>query len=346
MSSFKALTMNDIAKALNLSASTVSKALSDSYEISEKTKKLVNDYAKQNNYRPNLIAQSLKQGHSNAIGVVVASVDNPFLSQVINGIESIAYDEGYNIIFTQTHESYESEVKNVNHLAHRSVDGLLVALSTETHNIEHLKILQEQGLPIVFFDRVTNDIETHKVIVDNSDGAFNATSYLIKQNYSRIAHLTSSESTSVTRERLAGYEKALLLNNIPVDADLIRFCSSGGRDRDEVHAALDHFFEMEEPPDAIFTAFDKITTVTLSLLREMKKQVPDDVALLGFTNTVLADILNPPLTTVYQPGFEMGKEATRMLINLIKTELPVSKFETKVLATELFVRDSCPPKKA
>lgn len=337
--------MNDIAKALNLSASTVSKALSDSYEISEKTKKLVNDYAKQNNYRPNLIAQSLKQGHSNAIGVVVASVDNPFLSQVINGIESVAYNEGYNIIFTQTHESYELEVKNVNHLAHRSVDGLLVALSTETHDIEHLRNLQEQGLPIVFFDRVTNDIDTHKVIVDNLQGAYKATSHLIEQGYKRIAHLTSNESTSVTRERLAGYEKAIASHNIAADAELIRYCPSGGRDRAEVRAALDHFFGMEEPPDAIFTVFDKITTVTLSVLREMKKKVPDDMALLGFTNTILADILNPPLTTVYQPGLEMGKEATRMLINLIKTELPVSKFETKVLATELFVRESCPPKK-
>jgi LacI family transcriptional regulator len=150
MSSYKALTMNDIAKALNLSASTVSKALSDSYEISEKTKQLVNDYAKQNNYRPNLIAQSLKQGHSNSIGVVVASVDNPFFSQIINGIESVAYAEGYNIIITQTHESHELEVQNVNHLAHRSVDGMLVAISTETQNIEHLKKLQQQGLPIIF----------------------------------------------------------------------------------------------------------------------------------------------------------------------------------------------------
>ena len=155
---FKAITMNDIAKALNLSASTVSKALSNSYEISEKTKKRVLEYAEENNYRPNLIAQSLKQGHSNSIGIVVASIDNHFFSQVINGIESVAYSYGYNVIFTQTHESYDLEVKNVNNLANRSVDGLLISLSTETNNIEHLQKLQKQGLPIVFFDKVSYEM--------------------------------------------------------------------------------------------------------------------------------------------------------------------------------------------
>jgi len=345
MSSYKALTMNDIAKALNLSASTVSKALSDSYEISEKTKQLVNDYAKQNNYRPNLIAQSLKQGHSNSIGVVVASVDNPFFSQIINGIESVAYNEGYNIIITQTHESYELEVQNVNHLAHRSVDGMLVAISTETQNIEHLKKLQQQGLPIIFFDRVTDDMDTHKVTVENFKSAYDSTSYLISLGYKRIAHITSFDDTSVMRERLAGYEKALIDNGFKVDQELIKHCFGTGRDRVKLKETLDELFALNDAPDVIFSAFDKITTVALSLLHEMKKSVPEDVALLGFTNTILADILNPPLTSITQPGFEMGKEATRMLIHLIKDEHLVTKFETIVLPTELVVRDSCPPMK-
>ncbi len=336
---FKAITMNDIARALDLSASTVSKALSNSYEISEKTKKLVLDYAEANNYKPNLIAQSLKQGHSNSIGIVVANIDNHFFSQVINGIESIAYQEGYNVIFTQTHESYELEVKNVNHLAHRSVDGLLISLSTETNNIDHLQKLQRQGLPIVFFDRVSDDMETHKVIVDNFKGAYEATTHLIKAGYKNIAHITAA-NTSVTRERLSGYEQALTDNGINVNQQYIKYCQHAGKDTAEIKGILDELLTNAVSPDALFTAFDRITTVTLGLLHQLKIKIPQHIALLGFTNTVLADVLNPSLSTVYQPGFEMGQEATKMLISLIKTKRLVTEFETIVLPTQLFLRNS------
>jgi LacI family transcriptional regulator len=340
MNNFKAITMNDIAKALNLSASTVSKALSNSYEISDKTKQLVHEYAQKNNYRPNLIAQSLKQGHSNSIGIVVATIDNHFFSQVINGIESVAYSEGFNVIFTQTHESYELEVKNVNHLAHRSVDGLLISLSTETQDIEHLQKLQAQGLPIVFFDRVSDDMATHKVIVDNFKGAYDATTHLIKSGYKNIAHITSTANTSVTRERLSGYTQALADNGIAVNEQYIKYCQYGGKNQDEIGAILDELLHSTTRPDAIFTAFDRITTVTLSLLHQLKIAIPKDIALLGFTNTALAEVLAPSLTTVYQPGFEIGKAATEMLISLIKSKDPVTNFETIVLPTQLFIRDS------
>jgi LacI family transcriptional regulator len=337
---FKAITMNDIAKALNLSASTVSKALSNSYEISEKTKKLVLEYAQANNYRPNLIAQSLKQGHSNSIGIVVSNIDNPFFSQVINGIESIAYQEGYNVIFTQTHEQYDLEVKNVNHLAHRSVDGLLISLSIETNNIEYLQKLQQQGLPIVFFDRVSNEMDTHKVIVDNFKGAYDATTHLIKSGYKNIAHITSAANTSVTRERLSGYEQALTDNAVKINEDHIKYCNQGGCNRDEIKTALQELLDNDVKPDALFTAFDRVTTETLALLHELKIKIPQDIALLGFTNTVLADVLDPALSTVYQPGFEMGQAATKMLISLINTDRPVTHFETIVLPTQLFLRNS------
>jgi len=148
---FNAITIRDIAKELNLSVSTVSKALRDSHEISENTKKIVNAYAEEHNFRPNPIAQSLKQGHSKSIGIVVSTIENQFFSQVINGIESVAYSAGFNVIMTQTHESFDLEVKNVGHLMHRSIDGLLISLSTETKNIEHLQKPHRQGLPIVFF---------------------------------------------------------------------------------------------------------------------------------------------------------------------------------------------------
>src|SRR3954470_4570332 len=198
---FETATIKDIAKALNLSTSTVSRALRGSHEISPETKKLVLEYAEKINYRPNPIALSLKERRTRAIGVVVSEIANNFFSQAINGIESIAYNRGYHVIITQTHESHEREKVNVQHLASRSVDGLLISLSSETVDTSHLKQLYEKGLPIVFFDRVTNEIDTHKAVANNYLGAFHATEHLIYEGYERIAHISSSPTLSITKER-------------------------------------------------------------------------------------------------------------------------------------------------
>ena len=209
---FEAVTIKDIAKALGISTSTVSRALRNSYEISIETKQLVLDCAEKLNYRPNPIALSLKERRSRSIGVVVCEIANNFFSQVINGIESIAYDRGYNVIISQSRESYDREVIDLQYLASRSVDGLLISLSTETNDMSHLKALHEKGFPIVFFDRITEEIDTHKVIVDNFKGAFDATEHLIKNGYRRIAAVTNSEFLSITTERMAGYKEALQMN--------------------------------------------------------------------------------------------------------------------------------------
>lgn len=337
---FDAITIRDIARELHLSVSTVSKALRDSYEISEKTKKLVLEYAQKNNYRPNPMAQSLKKGHSKSIGIVVSSIDNQFFSQVINGMESEAYSQGYNVIITQSHESWDLEVQNVSHLTHRAIDGLLISLSTETNDIEHLKKLHSQGLPIVFFDRVSNEIETHKVIVDNFKGAYEATMHLINSGYKHIAHITSSAITSVTSERLSGYKKALEDSGIEVDERYIKYCTHGGQAMSEIQQALQDLLDLEVKPDAILTAWDRITTSTLSLLHKLNIKIPQEMALLGFTNTLLADVLNPSLSAVQQPAFEIGRKATEMLLSIINSKRPVTEFETIILPTELFIRNS------
>ncbi|MGN6641273.1 MAG: LacI family DNA-binding transcriptional regulator [Mucilaginibacter sp.] len=342
---FNAITIKDIARELGLSVSTVSKALSDSYEISEKTKKLVNEYAEKNNYRPNPIAKSLKQGKSKSIGVVVSTIENHFFSQVINGIESIAHSRGYNVIITQTHESYDLEVLNVKHLTFRSVDGILISLSTETKNIDHLTALHKKGLPIVLFDRISEDIETHKVIADNYKGAYDGTLNLVRSGYKKIAHITSSPNTSITRERLAGYKAVLSDQGIILNEKYIKYCLHGGRDLEEITNALNDLLNMNDKPDAIFTASDRITTNTLRLLREMDVKIPIDIALLGFTNTELAELLNPSLSSVYQPGFEIGKTAVEMLIQLMESKHPVNEFETKIIPTQVFIRDSSLPRK-
>jgi LacI family transcriptional regulator len=335
---FDSVTIKDIAKALNLSTSTVSRALRGSYEISAETKKQVLEYAEQINYRPNPIALSLKERRTRAIGVVVSEIANNFFSQAINGIESIAYNRGYHVIITQSHESGEREKVNVQHLASRGVDGLLISLSSETVDLSHLKELHEKGLPIVFFDRVTDEIETHKVVANNYIGAFHATEHLIYQGYKKIAHITSSPYLSITKERLAGYKDALLKHKIAYNENLIKHCMRGGMIVEEVQEAVNDLFKAKIKPDAIFTAGDRITTVCFGVLKRMNQK--KEVGFTGFTNTSVGDLFSPALTVIRQPAFDIGQTAIEFLIGMIESKRPVTEFETKVLETELVIRES------
>jgi LacI family transcriptional regulator len=337
---YEAITIKDIAKALGLATSTVSRALKDSHEISAETRRLVMEYAERINYRPNPIALSLKERRSRAIGVVVCEFANTFFSQVINGIESIAYDRGYHVIISQSHESYEREVLNTRQLASRSVDGLLVSLSTETTDMSHFHYLHDKGLPIVFFDRVCETIETHKVIVDNFKGAYDATCHLINSGYKKIAHITSSPNISITIERLAGYRKALEENKIPYDESIVMFCAHGGMEQGEIDSAVNNILVHPSAPDSILAASDRISLGAMTFLKEKNIAIPGKIALVGFTNSQQAGILSPALTSVSQPAFEMGQVATEKLIEIIESKSPLPNFDTIVLKTKLVIRDS------
>ena len=337
---FEALTIKDIAKALGLSTSTVSRALRDSYEISPETKKLVLEYAEKNNYHPNPIALSLKERRSRSIGVIVCEIANSFFSQVINGIESIAYDHGYNVIIAQSRESFDREMLNLQYLTSRSIDGLIISVSTETEDFSYFKELNQKGLPIVFFDRIVDEIKTHKVIVDNYKGAYDATVHLINCGYRHIAAIGNPESLSITKERLAGYRAALADNGIEVNDSLIKYCQHGGMIVSEVEDAVNDLLKARERPDAIFASADKLTTGCLRIFKAKKIQVPGDIGLIGFSNTDLTELLNPPLSVIKQPAFEMGELATKLLLQLIESKRPVTDFETKVLSTELLIRGS------
>lgn len=339
------ITINDIAHELGLSKSTVSKALSDSYEISEKTKKLVREYADYRNFKPNILARSLKQGYTKSIGIVLSTIDNNFFSQVIDGIESVAEEKGYNISITQTHESYEKEIRKVHHFSDRYIDGILISLSSETNDLQHLKTLQEKGLPIVFFDRVAEEINTHKVITDNFKGAYDGTKHLIDAGYQRIAHITSSKNLSITNERFGGYAAALKEHQLPLNEAYIKYCSHGGKDMEETAAAVNELLALNPRPDAILTASDRITTQTLTLLNQAGIRMPEDIALIGFTNSKLADVLNPPLSAIVQPGFEIGKKAIELLISQIEAPKRCVQCDTIVIPTQMFVRASSMPVK-
>jgi DNA-binding LacI/PurR family transcriptional regulator len=337
---FEAVTIKDIAKALGLSTSTVSRALRDSHEISAETKGLVMDYAAKINYKPNPIALSLKERRSRSIGVIVCEIANSYFSQVINGIESIACDHGYNVIIAQSQESLEREMLNLQYLASRSIDGLIISVSTETQDFSYLRDLHQKGLPIVFFDRIVSDIETHKVIADNFKGAYDATRHLIDCGYKRIATLSNPATLSIGRERLSGYKAALTDNGMAINESFIKYCQHGGMVLEEVEVALEDLFGGKDKPDAVLAVADKLTTGCLRYFSKNKVRVPEDVGLIGFSNSDLTELLSPPLSVIRQPAFEMGETAINLLLQMIESKRPVSSFETIVLPTEMLLRGS------
>jgi DNA-binding LacI/PurR family transcriptional regulator len=249
------------------------------------------------------------------------------------------------VIISQSHESYEREVMDLRYLASRSVDGLLISLSTETNDISHLKALHEKGLPIVFFDRITDEIDTHSVIVDNFKGAYEATEHLVQNGYKNIAAIANSEFLSITTERLAGYREALLANGITPNDSYIKHCFYGGMIFSEIEEAVNRLLTLKTKPDAIVTMSDKLTSGCLKTLKRRGLHVPDDMALVGFSNSDLAELINPPLTVVRQPAYEIGRDATELLLQLIESKRPIKQFEKRVLTPELEIRESSAPRK-
>jgi len=337
---YEAARLKDISKALGLSPSTISRALNDSYEISEKTKKIVREYAEKINYHPNPVAVSLREKSSRSIGVIIAEIANSFFSQMINGVESAAHAGGYNVIITQSLESYDRELSSLEFLASRSVDGCLISVSTETENFDHVTRLYDKGLPFVCFDRIIEEMKTHKVSSDNFKGAYDATAELLKNGFKHIAMLGNAEHLSITQERLAGYKKALADADILFDRSLVRFCLHGGRIYDEVEQAMNKLMSLHKRPDAFFTASDKLTTNVIRYCSHRKICIPDNLGLIGFSNLDIADLLTPSLSVVRQPAFEMGKTAAELLIKLIESKRQPVDFENRVLAPQLLIRGS------
>jgi LacI family transcriptional regulator len=336
----ESITIKDIAKALGFSTSTVSRALRNGHEISAETKRIVLEYARQINYHPNPIALSLKEKKTHSIGVVVCEVANNFFSQAISGIESIAYDRGYHVTLSQTHESYEREIVNVNHLASRSVDGLLVSISSGTTDTGHFEKLMEKGLPIVFFDRIPAHIDTHKVASNNYDGAFKATEHLITSGYKTIAYLANAPYLSISIERLAGYKAALAKHNIPFLDDLVKNCTHGGMLFEEAEKAVHELLALKNKPDALIITSDRLSTLCLTIINRLGLTIPNDLAIVAFTNSSTAELFNPPLTTIRQQAFKIGQIAAEKLISIIESKYPVYDFTNQKLDMEFTVRKS------
>lgn len=335
------ITLRDIAKALNLSVSTVSRALTDSYQIGDETKQKVLAYAKEHHYIPNRMARSLKEGKSRSIGVIVCSIDNNFMAQMLDGIDQYCSGRGYQIIIMQSKELYEQEKANVNLLYASGIDGLLISPSYQTIDFSHLTHLQEVGVPVVLFDRLSEHIDTHKVAVDNFKGAYDATTHLIKNGYKTIAHINWNTKLSIATERFEGYKSALEDSGIKLNNDWVKFCDTTNAETlgPQLETALQELMSLSPAPTAIFTATDLLSTKCLGLLHKSAYRIPNDVALIGFSNTDLVEVLSPSLSTVYQPSFEIGSLAAQQLLSLIEAK-ETEAFETILLPTQLQVRES------
>jgi DNA-binding LacI/PurR family transcriptional regulator len=343
---FEAITIKDIAKTLGLSTSTVSRALRDSYEISPETKARVIEYAREMNYRPNPIALSLKEKRSSSIGVLVSEIANSFFSQAINGIESVAQQKGYNVVIAQSKEDFNREVSALNYLASRSVDGILLSVSSETSDFSTINGLYSKGMPIVCFDRVVESINTHKVIVDNFMAAYNATNHIIKNGYKKIVCIANASLLSISRERVEGFKKAMTDKKIPFDEKSVYYCPHGGLIYDEVDQVMNHLLKSKNKPDAIIACSDKITTNIMRYCNQKKVSVPESLALIGFSNLDFTELFSPSLSVVRQPAYEMGKKAAELLITMIESKRPVLDFETVILPAELIQRSSSAKRKA
>lgn len=329
------VTIKDIARALGISPSTVSRALKDHPDISPKTKKAVKELAESLHYEPNAIALSLRSRLTKTIGVIIPQIVHFFFSSVISGIEEIAYKNGYTTIICQSNEEYEKEVHVAQALLSKRVDGVLASVSKTTNKFEHFYEMKNSNTPLVFFDRVCNIPNTDRVIVDDYTGAYKAVKHLIDAGCKRIAHLATSQELLIGRNRRNGYLQALKDNGIEVDEEIILRCDT------DQHAkkCIPYLLSLEKKIDGIFAVNDLTAITAMSIIKRSGYNIPEDIAISGFSNSNYSAMTEPPLTSIEQKGFEMGQKAATMLIERIQSDVDI---ETRVeqIKTELIVRGS------
>ncbi|QOG02579.1 LacI family DNA-binding transcriptional regulator [Flavobacterium sp. MDT1-60] len=332
-------TLKQIAKELGVSVSTVSKALNDSPEISEQTKVKIKEYAKLKNYKPNVIGLNLKNRKTKTIGVIIPNILNSFFAKVFSGIEKVADKKGYNVITCISNESLEKEIHTLEMLSNGTIDGFILSVSEEAQKLQdysHFSAIINDGTPIVMFDRIADEVECDKVVVDDFDSALNSTQHLINLGCKNIALISSVDNLSVGKLRADGYLKALADNNIPVNEKIILRTDS----EDDMKSKIDAIFDNKI--DAIFALDENDSVAALRVSLKKGYKVPEDISIIGFADGILASRrLSPSLTTVSQHGIEIGEVAAKKLIErLEESEDETSDYETIVIKTKLKERES------
>jgi len=332
-------TLKQIAKELNVSVSTVSKALNDSPEISEQTKTRIKEYAKLKNYKPNVIGLNLKNRSTKTIGVIIPNILNSFFAKVFTGIEKVAEEKGYNVITCISNESLEKEINTLEMLSNGTIDGFILSVSEEAqklHEFNHFKEIINDGTPIVMFDRIAEEVDCDKVVVDDFDSALNATQHLINIGCKNIALFSSVDNLSVGKLRVEGYLKALQNNNIPINKNLIVRTDS----EDGLKEKIESVFE-NNTIDGIFALDENDSVLALRIGLKKGFVIPDNLSIIGFADGILASRrLSPSLTTVSQHGPEIGEAAAKLLIERLESKEENLPYKTTVIKTELRERES------
>lgn len=335
------LTLKEIARSLNVSISTVSKALRDSYEISEETRDRIKEYARSHNYRPNSIALSLKNRKTKKIGIIIPEIVHHFFATVISGVERVANEKGYQVIITLSGESFAKEVVNMEMLANGSIDGFIMSLSKETmekNDFHHLREVLNQGMPIVMFDRVSNDIPCDKIVIDDVAAAHKATEFLMRKNRKRLGLISTVDYVSVGRLRTQGFREALQQRGFECrDHQILKI-----EDADGCQQAIELFLSKNDF-DAVLAVNELFAVTASKVLQKMGKSIPKDVAVVAFTDGILSKYASPTLTTIGQQGEEMGGIAAAKLIERLEAkDSDKESYETVIVKTSLIERESTP----
>ncbi len=336
MTHYKEVTIYDIAEALNVSPATVSRGLKDHPGLRKDTKKKILDTAKKMGYQYNTFASNLRRKKTNTIGVIVPRLNSYFMSTVIAGMEKLVNENGYNLIISQSQESFKKEIAGVNTMYNSRIDGLMVSLAYDTKDTEHFEALLTKNIPIIFFDRILEHAGCTSIVIDNHQAGYEATKHLLDQGCKRIVHLSGSLNRNVYADRLDGYKQALQEKSIAFDPELVisnNLSDMGGEE------AARQILNMNEKPDGVFAAND---TSAVACMRELKLagiKIPEDIAFVGFNNDPVSKVIEPNLTTVNYPGQEMGEVAAATLLNKLNKS-NTANLNTIVLRHELIIRQS------
>ena len=338
----KEVTIYDIAQKLSLSSATISRGLQNHPAINKNTRKKIQDAAKELGYRHNNFASNLRKQKTNTIGVIVHELNSNFITSVLAGIEKITTEAGYDLIIAHSSESFQKEAANALNLFHKRVDGLIASLAFNTDGLDHYKPYEEKGIPVIFFDRVEENGESTKVIIDNYKCGYEATSHLVEQGCKRIALVTANLKRNVYAQRHKGYMDALFDHNLPYHKELVLI-----KDLSEqfgVEAAL-QMMKMKPMPDGVFITNDFSAAVCMQTLKEHGVRIPEDIAIVGFNNDAISKIVEPQLSTINYPGKDIGEIAARNLINHLKGIANIINTNTIVVRSELIIRKSSLKKK-
>ena len=337
MSDRKRLTLKDIAKELGISVSTASRALNSYAGISDETIKLVKEFAEKHNYVPNTMAVNFRKNKTMTVGLIVPELVHHFFSSVISGAISTAKKHNYSILVSQTDEKLKNEVFAIRTMLSSSVDGLLISVSNETINGENLQEILDEGRPVVQFDKVLDEMNTPKVIVDDFHGAYEAVRHLIQEGYSKIAHINGLTHVKNSQERLRGYQKALLDHGIEESESWVLHCQQISED--EGFAFAKQLMSSKNPPDAIFCITDLVAMGVMKYLKQEKIKIPEEVGVIGFSNWDMANFVSPSLSSIDQYAFQMGEKAMDLLVEAIKNN-EVGRNQTHEIKPRLVVRES------